>query len=158
MPPSAAPEYPPLLPHGFHEKTLEELTQMCVTAFPLSTTRSKIMQGLRTVIGRFLGAKIAGELWINGGFLTNSINPIDSDVVLAVDHVVYDTGTTLQRKTIDWIDSNLRAKHLCDSYKFFEYPVGHSNHADGIWMRAYWIRQFGFSRNDVPKGIALFKR
>lgn len=158
MAPSTTPEYPPLLPLGFHPKTAEELEDMCVTPFPLSSTRSNIMNGLRIVISRLAAARIAGELWINGSFLTEKIDPRDSDVVLAADNRYVDIGCTLlQGKTLDWISSNLKAKHLCDSYVFFNYPKGHAYEAVGEWMRAYWIKQFGFSRSEQPKGIAVFK-
>lgn len=131
---------------------------LCVTPFPLSATRGNIMRGLSIVIRRLIAARIVGELWINGSFLTQKIDPRDSDVVLAADSTIVDTGgTILQVKTLDWIDSNLKTKHLCDSYLFFNYPPGHPYEADGEWMRAYWIRQFGFSRSDQPKGLAVFK-
>jgi hypothetical protein len=131
---------------------------LCVAPFSLSTTRRKIMQGLSIVLRRLLAARMIGELWINGSFLTEKINPEDSDVVLALDHRIVDFGgTPLQVKTVEWINSNLRAKHLCDSYVFFDYPKGHPYEEVGEWSRAYWIRQFGFTRRDQPKGIAVFK-
>jgi hypothetical protein len=131
---------------------------MCVTAFPLSSTRGNIMRGLRIVIRRLIAARIVGELWINGSFLTEKIDPQDSDAVLAADSRIVDTGgTLLQVKTLDWLKSNLKAKHLCDSYIFFNFPKGHPYEAVGEWARAYWLKQFGFSRSDQPKGIVVFK-
>ena len=116
------------------------------------------MRGLSIVIKRLIGARIEGELWINGSFLTEKIDPQDSDVVLAADSRIVDTGgTILQVKTLDWIGANLKTKHMCDSYVFFDYPPGHPYEAVGQWMRAYWIRQFGFSRKDQPKGIVVVK-
>src|SRR6185369_9934776 len=103
-----------------------ELTDLCVAPFPISTTRGNIMRGLGIVIRRLIAARIIGELWINGSFLTRKINPEDSDVVLAADSRIVDTGgTILQVKTFEWIGSNLKDKHLCDSYVFFNYPAGH---------------------------------
>ena len=134
------------------------MEDLCVTPFPLSTTRRKIMDGLRLVTRRLLSARINGELWINGSFLTEKIDPRDSDVVLVADHKYVDTGCTLlQKKTIEWINANLKAKHLCDSYVFFNFPKGHPYEAVGEWMRAYWIKQYGFSRSEQPKGIVVFK-
>ena len=62
--------------------TVAQLRSLCVTAFPLSTTRADVMEGLQSVVGRLERERVYGELWIDGSFLTNKINPNDVDVVL----------------------------------------------------------------------------
>jgi len=131
------------------------LRAMCVDPFTLSTTRPLIMSGLEIVHTELVSATVQGELWVDGSFLTESINPQDVDLVLKADSNFYDNGTLAQRSKIDWFNSNLRATHFCHSFLFLEYPNGHSLYWVGEWMRAYWIRQFGFSRMCVHKGISV---
>src|SRR6266446_1341532 len=89
----------------------------------------------------------------NGSFLTEKINPADTDVVLEVDaSSMYDNGSREQKDAIDWIVGNLRNTPLkCDFYPLFTYPIPHLLLQEGEWWRAYWIRQFGFNREVDPK-------
>ena len=96
--PSSADEFPPLLPEGRHPMSIEVLRQQCVERFPLSRTRAKIMAGLAEVIERLIQHRVVGELWVDGSFLTEKINPGDVDVVLRVPSSVYDDGTSEQKQ------------------------------------------------------------
>jgi hypothetical protein len=113
------------------------------------------MSGLEIVHTELVNATVQGELWIDGSFLTESIDPRDVDVVLKADGDYYDNAAPTQRSKMDWFSSNLRATHFCHSFIFLEYPDGHVHHWLGEWMRAYWIRQFGFSRAGAHKGISV---
>jgi hypothetical protein len=115
------------------------------------------MVGIETVATRLVAAKIIGKLWIDGSFLTDKINPNDTDVVLEVDaSSMYDNGSSEQKDAIDWIIGNLKNTPLkCDSYPLFTYPVPHVLFQEGEWWRSYWTRQFGFSRETDPKGIVI---
>jgi len=69
---------------------------------------------------------------------------------------MYDNGSLEQKDVIDWIIGNLKNTPLkCDCYPLFTYPVPHLLFEEGEWWRAYWIRQFGFSREVDPKGIVI---
>jgi hypothetical protein len=154
--PSSKPEYPPLLPVGLHPKTVEEIRDMCVKAFPLSKTRKKIMDGLEAVINTLSNEKVAAQVWVDGSFLTEKIEHEDSDVVLVIENDVYVNGTAKQKQLIEVISLNLKnTQYLCDSYVHIEYPQGHALYWHGEWMRAYWIRQFGVSRGKEDKGMAV---
>lgn len=149
------PDSPPLLAAGFHAMTLDDLKSLCVDPFATSTTRIAIHDGLREVVGALQKEGVTGELWADGSFLTEKVDPNDSDVVLIVSGEEYDLMAGAQRDIIDWVrDDEPKAVHRCDSYVHFEYPPGHANHGFSEWMRAYWIRQFGFSRGLDFKGIA----
>lgn len=137
--------------------TIQELRVLCVDSFPQSKTRQDIMLGLEEIVAELRNAQVEGELWIDGSFTTEKIDPEDSDIVLCVQGDFYDSAHPQQRDTIDWIDSNLKFSHQCDSYVHFEFPKGHVHYALSEWMRAYWIRQFGFSRADDIKGLALVR-
>jgi hypothetical protein len=154
MPPTP-PDYPSLFPLGFHHLSLSDVEQVCVDLFPLSTTRPEIMNGLRQFVKRMDDARIVGELWLDGSFLTEKIDPKDVDVLLRVDGALYNSGTTEQRQAIDWVIANQKATLKCDSYALMEYAVGDSLHTEGQWWYSYWHRQWGFSRETDPKGIVV---
>ena len=114
------------------------------------------MLGLEQVVDRLRAFKVSGELWVDGSFLTEKIDPNDSDVVLFIQSAFYDNATTEQRESIDWINDDLKSSHCCDSYVSIEYPQNHSLYSENEWRRAYWIRQWGFSEdNAIMKGIAV---
>jgi hypothetical protein len=155
--PSSKPEYPPLLPVGRHPFTLEQLRALCVEDFPLSTTRTGIMKNLEAVVCELAEAKVCGELWIDGSFLTEKIDAKDVDLVLRVDGAFYDACDATQRAAMDWVGGNLSDTHSCDSYLHFEYAAGDPNYWVGEYMHAYWMKQWGFSRGGDMKGIAVVK-
>lgn len=137
--------------------TPAEIRHICVEAFPLSSTRAAIMDHLDEIIGRLDGTKTVGDLWINGSFLTQKIDPSDVDVLLRLDASFYDGLSTEHRAPIDWLNTNLRGSHRCHSFVILGWPESHSSYWAGEYMYAYWLKQFGFSRSDERKGIALVR-
>ncbi len=155
---ASKPEFPPLLPVGLHPMSVADVRSMCVSAFPLSTTRDEIMGGLETLVKGLAGVQITTEVWVDGSFLTQKVNPEDVDVVLCMQGDMYDNGTEEQRRTIEVVANvDLKPPLHCDSYVFFEYPESHPLYWDGQWGRAYWIKQFGFSRVEDRKGMAVIE-
>lgn len=126
--------------------TLTELKALCVDRFPTSTTRAAIMEGLERVLAQLTQTGLQAEAWIDGSFLTEKIDPEDSDIVVRVTPDDIGQITPEQALAIEWLHGDLRQDHRCDSYFFVELHE---------WLRAYWIRQFGFSRDNVLKGIAV---
>ena len=153
--PSSKPEFPPLLAAGRHPMTIAELRRLCVDGFPLSTTRPAIMTGLETVVERLHTNSVEGEIWVDGSFVTEKINPEDVDLVLRLEAYFYEKATQNQRETIAWLSSNLKNSLHCDSYLFMEWPENHPNYWLGQKMYNYWMRQFGFSRGSEMKGIPV---
>jgi hypothetical protein len=155
--PSDKPEFPPLLEIGRYVMGLAELRDLCVEAFPLSTTREPITCGLELVVNRLSGAGVEGEIWVDGSYLTKKIDPEDCDLILRTTGEFYDNGSDGQREAIDWVGGNLKAAHLCDSYVHHEWESSNSNHWLGIYMHSYWMKQWGFSRGGELKGIAVIE-
>src|SRR5437588_12114043 len=93
-------EYPPLLAPGFHYMTVSEMARRYVQNFPLSSTRSSIMDGLTAVTTRLVKSWVVGELWVDGSFVTEKIDPDDADVVLRIGAGLYNDGLPEQRESI----------------------------------------------------------
>ncbi|SPF43697.1 conserved hypothetical protein [Candidatus Sulfopaludibacter sp. SbA4] len=77
------------------------------------------MTGLRTVVTRIVQCGITeGEIWINGSFLTEKIDPKDVDLILMYAARFYDSGTEAQTALIDWLNSKQnepKALFHCDT-------------------------------------------
>jgi hypothetical protein len=109
--PSAKPEFPPLLEVGRHQLPLSQLRKVCVDAFPYSTTRKGIMDGVDIVVARLLQEGVKGELWVDGGFLTLKMDPEDADMVLCVNGDFYDSCSPDQRAVIDWVEEQFKINY-----------------------------------------------
>lgn len=155
-------EYPPLLDIGFHPKTLAELRILCVDGFNgKSNTRHEVMCGLEEVVEKLIEKSIVGNIWVDGSFVTQKNDPNDVDMLLAIDGNFYDNCSVEQRNIIDWVGSNLKVSHKCDSYAYMFYDdPAHPQYWDSVWHKSYWLTRWGWYREDGPnvsevKGLAL---
>lgn len=150
-------EFAGLLRPGLWPMELERLSELCVLddRFKLSATRKRILKSWRE-IGTVLSAGgITGDIWIDGSYLTEKIDPEDIDMLLRVPSSLYDSDP-IKRGIIDWATSPDRwDSHSCDSYLWVEYTEGHPLHAESDSFLKYWERWFGHSRLGEPKGIAV---
>lgn len=153
---SDKPEYPALLPQGLHPISTRALQRMCVGAFPLSQTRESIMRGLDCIVERLESAGFEGELWLNGSFLTEKIDPQDVDIVLRLSGEFYDRMSPSQSYILKWwVQTDLFPGYCCDTYFFVDFKAGDPRQNDGDRMRRYWLDLFGTSRVGDPKGIGV---
>lgn len=154
MLPSEKPDYPPLLEGGLHVLTWAQLRELCVERFSTSLSRRYIMEGLEEVVRRLQTAGVMGEVWVNGSFLTEKVDPKDVDYLIRVSADAYDSNATV-RAAVDWATSDeLVASRCCDGYKWIEYPAGHPLFSESEESRVYWTGFFGTSRGGQAKGIA----
>lgn len=93
-----------------------------------------------------------GAVWIDGSFLTEKLNPDDIDILLSIDVNEYNSMTLAQRQFFDWFRTN----SLYDDYRLDNYGVVlDRNVPEAEYMYAYWLKQFGFSRGEHMKGVAV---
>jgi hypothetical protein len=84
------------------------------------------MDGLAQFVQRLVDGSVPGDLWVDGSFLTEKIDPKDVDVVVAIDgDSVYDHGTPEQRATIDWVIANQNATLKCGRRDRRHIWIGH---------------------------------
>jgi hypothetical protein len=118
-----------------------------------------LFANLRKVLRKLVEHGIVGEVWLNGGFLTECSDPKDIDFVLRVESAFYESCTDEQRTTMLWVDRDLKTEYLCDSYLLIEWPEGHEKYATGQNYRWVWLNLFGQGKpprkRKQPKGIAL---
>ena len=116
------------------------------------------MDGFEQVLDELNQKAMPMEIWVDGSFVTEKLNPADVDVVAKVDGKDYDASTQAQRDVLKWlVGTDLRQQFMCHSFAFVQYEPGHLLAAEGEWWRAYWLRQFGFNRNNEPRGLPVLR-
>ncbi|NOT42958.1 MAG: hypothetical protein HOP13_20970 [Alphaproteobacteria bacterium] len=142
-------EFAPLLPPGFYPHDIDGLRNLCVARFAKSVTRALCMERLEQVLVLIQKSGIRGEIWIDGSFVTDKLNPDDVDVLLVVNAHDLAGFSDTQKQFLSWFAST----SLYDSYRIDNYVLVRGPSAESEWWYAYWLRQFGFSRADKMKGI-----
>lgn len=137
----------PLLNAGIHDFNRSDLEKTFLQAFPSSNTRRSLIHGLNSYIEQLSKFNIEIEMWLDGSFTTNKLNPNDIDLVMfAAESDVNRLPPFEQQKLAALLDNrSVRTKFGCDVY--FS-PKENSN------MRSYWRGWFGFDRDENAKGIA----
>ena len=134
-------EFPPLLPDGLHARTMDQINEECVDAFPDSESRPDLIGGLRIVLETLRSVGIQGTLWIDGSFVTEKPNPNDIDVLLYIPN----GEELLEMAKSELEDFRDRCMHEHRCHIFFT--------SDEARRDGYWRNQFGQSRDGEPKGI-----
>jgi len=152
-------DYKGLLQPGFHTMTLPHLHSVLVAPFAaMSIRRPMIFDGLTKFLSELSQAGVIGYAWVNGSFVTEKIDPEDCDLVLCCDGPATDAAPialqNLLQKQFVTERSQVKVDYLCDVYLRFDYPPTDPRHQQGLALKAYWRGQFGFDRQDNPKGLA----
>jgi hypothetical protein len=148
------PEFQPLLDPGFHDLGIDGIRRCCVERFPESITRQRIMVNLSELTQVINQKGINGEIWIDGSFLTQKLNPDDVDLVLVISQSTFNLMDDDQKEFLNWFNNtSLYQRYRCDNYLF----VREENAATGEYLYAYWLKQFGFSRGGAMKGLAVVR-
>ena len=144
-----------LLIAGLHECNLEILKDNFVNKFETSQTRRKIFEQFESWIHMLLQDYQVYEVWADGSFVTNKINPNDIDVVLfvhAVDYIrIYKNWDKL--RDVELVDAYISLAVCEESKKYFS----EQEYCTFVNNRNYWRGQFGFDRSDNPKGFLVLK-
>lgn len=144
------PEYEPLLSAGFHDIDINNLDEIFVDNFTNKTRRSHLVSQLRIFLGELSQVNAKFEIWLDGSFLTLKDEPGDIDLLIVYDKNQMNTLSINEKKIINSLFNRPTTKIrydldilLCQN--------------DDINNRSYWRGWFGFTRNEVPKGIARFE-
>lgn len=146
-------EFAALLPAGLHEKSLAEFQQLCVDAFfPTNLKRQLLHRNILTyVLEPIQATGLRCNIWIDGSFLTEKIEPNDVDIVIESNAEINNNETALKVVTqMVGRDTKLsfQSTYLIDAY-FLDTNDRNS--------KPYWLGQFGFNRSIQPKGILIIK-
>jgi hypothetical protein len=140
-------DHTPLFPPGIYDVTEEDLDNHFLSAFKESITRPKLIAGLHAFITALRRVGVVFEVWLDGSFCTDKLDPNDIDLVVFADE---NTINKLEPKVQIYLGGLLdritsRAQFGCDVL------FAPSNN---IELRSYWRGWFGYDRNERPKGMA----
>ncbi len=115
-------------------------------AFAASQTRPALIAGLRAFLASLKRVGVAFEVWLDGSFCTEKLNPNDVDIVVFADeHQLNRLDPGIQQYLSALLDRpNTKVKFGCDVL----FAV-----ASDLDARSYWRGWYGFDRSEQPKGI-----
>jgi hypothetical protein len=152
-------EYPPLLGPGLHKMSAAELKKRVVDAFPLSQSRPTLWVNFLDLLNTLHKLKIPCEIWVDGSFLTEKIEPADVDFVADIPVEILHTGSPAQGALIKKLaDHGFKNPEKLHSFVIFKVPPGDTDFAAMKAARDQWQKDFGLSyvKKD-PKGIAVLE-
>ncbi|WP_050387921.1 DUF6932 family protein [Bradyrhizobium pachyrhizi] len=140
---------------GIHHLTKSDIEALFVTSFPHSSTRATILAGYKKYSEEIVSIVGSCAQLIDGSFTTSKNDPGDVDLVMLVDATVVDALPPAKKAELRALVSGpvTKAAYMCDAYFCPVYPAGHPMSDHARQQRKYWLGEFGFDRNDVPKGI-----
>lgn len=161
-------EFKPLLAPGRHIRTMDELERICVVPFDTSATRSRLMGQLRRLSDRLVGRVGTFDLWVDGSFVTEKVNPEDIDLTIVVDG---DVADSLEPEAQADLMSIMDNQHLISDLHAFVVVTRPRGHPDNpalseaaaqmsAWwqvMRSGWCKGMPILRwGETDAGIRLF--
>jgi len=115
------------------------------------------MDGLERVIGVLEAGNVQGDLWVDGSFVTEKIDPQDVDIVLRMQGSFADATNSQQQQVVNWLVGDLKNSHHVHGHAFIVYPKSDPRHPFGEAWQAYWERQWGYDRGGRVKGTAVLR-
>jgi Family of unknown function (DUF6932) len=114
------------------------------------------MTSLWTLVGCLSRWDMGEELWIDGSFLTEKIDPKDADLVLILPENFESTASDEQWAILDWWDNGGNEPGIffrCDTFSISKLPIGDPGYPFYLRAELYWKKFFGTSREGTPKGM-----
>lgn len=139
-------DHPPLFPPGLHAVNESDLSARLVDAFASSTTRRPLLIGLHSFLNALRRTEVSFEVWLDGSFCTEKVDPNDIDLVVFADPTDLNRLDPARQTYLSGVldRTNARRQFGCDVL------FAASNDMN---MRSYWRGWYGFDRREQPKGI-----
>ncbi len=141
-----------VLPAGIHDYDFATFEKEFIAEFPSSQTRSRIMDSLKGMLLFLYHEGYAPyEIWIDGSYVTNKINPNDVDVVIFLPWAEFN-GKPMDKTQFpsgDDVDCYFSVAVMDEN----QLSLSPRDCGEVVNQRNYWRGQFGFDRDDKPKGI-----
>ena len=141
-------DYPPLLPGGIHDYTMDSLRPITVDKFPESVRRKALFGILGIYLEMLEATGFKGSALIDGSFMCQKEEPDDIDLVLIYESEVIDNISEAARPVLNGLFDTLTVKARFNLH-VFQVPLEDSKGLE------YWKKYFGTQRDEVtPKGLA----
>jgi hypothetical protein len=153
-------EYPPLLGQGFHYMGASDLKGLVIDKFPLSNRRPNLWKEFTDLLDEIGACGLVCDVWVDGSFLTEKIEPKDVDFIVEVSVHTLDSLTPEQEALIKKVQErgpgSMRNQRHLHGFVKVTAPEGHPFRAKAELQQHQWLRDFGFAYvSKEPKGIAI---
>jgi hypothetical protein len=144
---------------GIHDVELAEIEEHLVNGFPNSNTRPTIITGYKKHRAELEHLNIDIEQLLDGSFVSTKNDPNDIDLVCFADADVIDNLSPLDKQKFHNLvmGKSTQSFYNCDAYFCPTVPENDSRYSHCRQNRKYWIGEFGYDRNEKPKGVLRIK-
>ncbi len=117
------------------------------------------MENLEHACDRLASVSLPAELWVDGSFLTEKLDPKDVDIVARIPGHVYNSGNQDMRDARTWFTDDARRTDLSlDAYDFPDHPQDSPMYPMARERIEYWMEIFSNGRTgQYTKGIAVIQ-
>ena len=119
-------EFPPLLGAGFHKLTAAELKAIALDKFSLSKSRATLWGNLSAKLDELKSLGLKCDVWVDGSFLTQKIDPDDVDLVIDIPINAFANLTSAQLDFVQKLGASaFRRFEKLHTFVMFNAPLGH---------------------------------
>lgn len=154
------------LPPGSHEVTFDDAKEFFVNAFPDSKTRLQNWNCFIEYVKNLINIGIKDmQLWIDGSFVTNKINPNDIDCVIYIGIQILNSLNAQQQSILSevLIPGNVESREIIkDAFHTDPYLLldlvnvpSHPAYETMMARKTYWENWWGHDRQENAKGYII---
>ncbi len=146
-----------------YELTFNEAKTFFVDGFQESETRQRNWNGFCSFLDSLINLGLTdAEVWVDGSFVTNKLNPNDIDCVIYVKPIVINSISIENKKKLSAKFSE--GGNLLAHFAFFTDPYilldvsdnpDFPNYLNLCKRKEYWENWWGHDRNNNPKGYIV---
>lgn len=114
------------------------------------------MKSLWTLVACLTRWGVGEELWVDGSFLTEKIDPRDVDLVLVLPEDFEKHASAEQLGIWDWWDdppNEPQRLFRCDTFSLSKIRESEPDYPHYLRQELHWKKFFGTSRDSEPKGL-----
>lgn len=144
-----------LLDPGLHLCDMNDFATMFNSDFVTSQSRANIFNELLSFLQNIITMYNLYEVWVDGSYVTNKVNPNDVDIVLyfeVLDYIKIQPQWNIIRNV-----AKIDAYCACAVNQNSQSTLSPADINTITNKRNYWKGQFGYDRSDNPKGIIIIK-
>ncbi|MGE3296058.1 MAG: hypothetical protein AB7I68_01780 [Porticoccaceae bacterium] len=140
----------PLLAPGLHDVEESDLDNHFLSTFPTTKTRIGLILGLKRYLQALKQIGLSFEIWIDGSFTTEKIDPSDVDLVVFGSMIEIDSLPEARKQHLARLVDRVNIKQALGCDVLFAV-------AEDQDLRSYWRGWYGYDRDEQPKGIARIR-
>lgn len=140
----------PLLAPGVHDVEENDLDNHFLSTFPTTTTRIALILGLKQYLQALRKVGLSFEVWIDGSFTTDKIDPSDVDLVVFGSMIEINSLPEARKQYLASLVDRVNIKQALGCDVLFAV-------AEDQDLRSYWRGWYGYDRDEQPKGIARIR-